>query len=309
MADYDVIIIGAGPAGITAGIYLARAGRKTVIIEAGVPGGQVFINHLVENYPGFPEAIPGSELAERMEKQVTRLGVEIKNLPVSKLTKLKSGEFELEAFSQKLTSKAVILATGSKPKHLGISGEERLFGAGVSYCSTCDGMFFKGKDVVVIGGGNSALHGAEYLERICKTVTLIHRREEFRGDVFLVERMKKDSNVKFLLGNTVHEVIGEKKVEGLKIKNVKTGKEDVVKCDGVFIYVGYEPQSSLAQGLVEMDEYGYIITKPDLSTSLAGLYAAGDVTKKPFRQIVTAVNDGCEAALNADKYLIAQAVL
>jgi thioredoxin reductase (NADPH) len=297
MADYDVIIVGAGPAGITAGIYLARAGRKTVIIEAGVPGGQVFINHLVENYPGFPEPIAGSELAERMQKQVERLGVEIKNLPASKLTKLKNGEFELEAFSQKLTSKAVVLATGSKPKHLGIPGEERLFGAGVSYCSTCDGMFFKGKDVVVIGGGNSALHGAEYLERICKSVTLIHRRDEFRGDVLLVQRLKNNSNVKFMLSNNVYEIVGEKKVEGIKIKNVKTSKEETVKCDGVFIYVGSEPQNSLAQGLVDMDEYGYVITKPDMSTSLVGLYAIGDVIKKPFRQMVTAVSDGCIAAL------------
>jgi thioredoxin reductase (NADPH) len=303
MAGYDVIIVGAGPAGMTAGIYLARAGRKVVIIEAGVPGGQVFINHLVENYPGFSEPIAGSELAERMQKQVERLGVEIKNLPVSKLTKLKSGEFELEAFSQRLTSKAVILATGSKPKHLGIPGEESLFGAGVSYCSTCDGMFFKGKDVVVIGGGNSALHGAEYLERICKTVTLIHRRDEFRGDVLLVQRLKNDSNVKLMLGNNVYEVIGDKKVEGLKMRNVKTSQESTVKCDGVFIYVGSEPQNSLVQGLIDLDEYGYVITKPDMSTSLPGLYAAGDVVQKPFRQMVTAVSDGCIAALNADKYL------
>ena len=303
MADYDVVVIGAGPAGLTAGIYLVRAGRKAVIIEAGVPGGQVFINHAVENYPGFPEAISGSELAGRMEQQAQRFGVEIKNLPVSKITKLSNGDFELEAFSQKITAKAVIIATGSKPKQLGIPGEERLFGTGVSYCSTCDGMFFKGKDVVVIGGGNSALHGAEYLERICKSVTLIHRRDEFRGDVFLVERLKADSNVKMLLSTSPLEVVGEKKAEGVKVKDVKTGKEDIVKCDGVFIYVGYEPQNILVKDMVKLDEYGYIITKADMSTSMDGLYAAGDVIQKSYRQMVTAVSDGCIAALSADKFL------
>ena len=305
MTDYDAIIIGAGPAGITAGIYLARAGRKAIIIEAGVPGGQVFINHEIENYPGFPEAISGSELAGRMEKQAVRFGVEIKNLPISKITKSSNGDFELEAFSKKFTTRTVILATGSKPKQLGIPGEEKLFGAGVSYCSTCDGMFFKGKDVVVIGGGNSALHGAEYLERICNSVTLIHRRDEFRGDVFLVQRLKSDSKVKMILSTNVLEVVGDKKVEGLKVKNVKTGKEDIVKCDGVFIYVGSEPQNALVKDLVKLDEYGYVIAGTDMSTSLSGLYAAGDVTKKSYRQMVTAVSDGCVAALSVDKFLSA----
>ena len=304
MADYDAIIIGAGPAGITAGIYLARAGRKAVIIEAGVPGGQVFINHAVENYPGFPQAISGAELASLMEKQAIRFGVEIKNLPISKITKLSDGNFELEAFSKKFTARAVILATGSKPKQLGVPGEEKLFGAGVSYCSTCDGMFFKGKDVVVIGGGNSALHGAEYLERICNSVTLIHRREEFRGDKILVERLKADAKVKLMLCNNVFEIVGDKKVEGLKMKCVKTAKEEFVKCDGIFIYVGYEPQNALVKDLVKLDDYGYVITNPDMSTNLQGLYAAGDVIQKSYRQMVTAVADGCIAALSVDKFLI-----
>jgi len=165
-------------------------------------------------------------------------------------------------------------------------------------------MFFKGKDVVVIGGGNSALHSAEYMDRICKSVTLIHRRDEFRGDVFLVNRLKTNSKVKLLTSTTVMEVLGDKKVEGIKVRNVKTSKEEIVKCDGVFIYVGSEPQSSLAKGLVEMDEYGYIVVKSDMSTSLTGLYAAGDVVKKSYRQIATAVSDGCVAALSADKSLI-----
>ena len=303
MVDFDAIVIGAGPAGITAGIYLARAGRKSVIIEAGVPGGQVFINHAVENYPGFPQAISGSELASMMEKQAARFGVEIKNFPISKITKLKDGTFELEAFSKKFTAKAVILATGSKSKPLGVPGEERLFGAGVSYCSTCDGMFFKGKDVVVIGGGNSALHGAEYLERICNSVTLIHRRDEFRGDKILVERLRTEAKVKFLLSNDVFEIFGDKKVEGLKTKSIKTGKESLLKCDGVFIYVGSEPQNTLVKDLVKLDEYGYVITGKDMSTSLEGLYAAGDVVQKSYRQIVTAVADGCIAALSVDKFI------
>jgi len=304
MADYDVAIIGAGPAGMTAGIYLARAGRKTVIIEAGVPGGQVFINHLVENYPGFPEPIAGSELAERMQKQVERLGVEIKNTPVSSLVKQGDEEFILESFGKKITARAVIIATGSKPKPLNVPGEEKLFGAGVSYCSTCDGMFFKGKDVIVVGGGNSALHGAEHLARICNTVTLVHRREGFRGDVVLVQRIKKIDNIKLMTSAEVVEITGDKKVSGVNVKDVKTSQVKNVKCDGVFIYVGSCPQNELVKDLVECTPTGHIVAQPhDMSTSLEGLFAAGDVIKKDYRQMVTAVSDGCIAALSADKFL------
>lgn len=302
MSEFDVVIVGAGPAGITAGIYLARAGRACVIVEAGVPGGQVFINHLVENYPGFPEAIKGSELAERMEKQVTRLGVEIKTSSVSSIKK--EGEhFIVEGFNLNVKSKAVIFSAGSKPKSLGIPGEEKLFGRGVSYCSTCDGMFFKGKDVVVIGGGNSALHGAEYLEKICKSVTLVHRRDSFRGDLLLVDRLKKSSNVKMALSKEVLEVVGDKKVESIKLKDVKTGITEELSCDGVFIYVGYQPQSELLKGLCDLDEYGYVIADETMSSSMPGLYVAGDVVKKHHRQIITATYDGCVAALSLNGYL------
>ncbi len=302
MHDFDAVIVGAGPAGMTAAIYLARSGRSCVILEAGVPGGQVFINHLVENYPGFPEPIQGSELAGRMEKQVARLGVEIRNSNVSSIKKEGDG-FLVEGYNLKLKTKIVIYAGGSKPKALGIPGEERLFGKGVSYCSTCDGMFFKGKDVVVVGGGNSALHGVEHLVHICNSVTLIHRRDEFRGDIVLVNRLKAMPKVKMMLSTQPLEVLGEKKTEALKLKDLKTGSEQDLKCDAVFIYVGYEPQTEILKGLCKLDDYGYVLTDETMSTSLPGLYAAGDVVKKPYRQMVTATYDGCVAALSANGYL------
>ncbi len=302
MQILDSIIIGAGPAGMTAGIYLARSGRSCVIVEAGVAGGQVFINHLVENYPGFPEPIKGSELAELMEKQVRRLGVEIKNSLVTSINKEKD-HFLVKGYNLELKSRTLIYAAGSKPRPLGIPGEERLFGSGVSYCSTCDGMFFKGKDVVVIGGGNSALHGAEYLEKICSSVSLVHRRDEFRGDLMLVERLKGSGRVKMLLSYEPLEVLGDKKVDSLRLKDVKTGKTLDLKCDGVFIYVGYQPQSELLKGLCDMDDYGYVLTDNSMSSSLKGLYCAGDIVKKAHRQMVTATSDGCIAALGVNEYL------
>jgi thioredoxin reductase (NADPH) len=302
MADYDVVIIGSGPAGISAGIYLARAGRKTLILEAGAPGGQVFVNHSIENYPGFIEPIEGHKLAEMMHTQVERLGVEVRNTPVS-IIKREGSDFRIEGFKLSATSRAIIIATGAKPKALGVPGEEKLFGAGVSYCSTCDGMFFKGKDVLVIGGGNSAVHGAEHLSRICNSVTLVHRRDEFRADAILVDRLKEYKNIKVMLSTELMEITGDKKVEAVILKEKKTSNTLTVKTDAVFLYVGYEPQNTLVKHMVELDDYGYIIAKDDMSTSVPGLFAAGDVIKKRYRQIVTAVADGCIAALTASNYL------
>jgi len=302
MTDYDVIIIGGGPAGMSAGIYLARSGRKAVILEAGAPGGQVFINHSIENYPGFVDAIPGAALAETMQKQVERLGVEIKNSPISGI-KRDGKNYIVEGFNTNLTTRAIIIATGSKPKPLGVPGEERLFGAGVSYCSTCDGMFFKGKDVFVVGGGNSAVYGAEHLSRICSSVTLVHRRDEFRADPGLVDSLKGYTNVKIIKSNELEEITGEKKVEGVILKDVHTSKMSNIKTDAVFIYVGSNPQNSLVDGMLELSDYGYVMVKDDMSTSLPGIFAAGDVVNKKYRQIVTAVSDGCIAALSASNYL------
>ena len=302
MADFDVVIIGSGPAGICAGIYLARSGRKAIILEAGAPGGQVFINHEIENYPGFVEPIAGHALADVMQKQVERLGVEIKNTPANAIKK-EGSDFKIEGFSFNATARALVIATGAKPKALGVPGEERLFGAGVSYCSTCDGMFFSGKDVFVIGGGNSALHGAEYLSRICRSVTIIHRRDEFRGDSILLERIKGYKNVKIMLSTELMEITGEKKVEDVILKDKKSSTTSTVKTDAVFIYVGTEPQNSLVKDMVALDEYGYIIVDEEMATNVPGIYAAGDVIRKKHRQIVTAMSDGCVAALSASNYL------
>jgi thioredoxin reductase (NADPH) len=302
MTDYDVAIIGAGPAGMSAGIYLARAGRKTLILEAGIPGGQVFVNHEVENYPGFVEPISGQELASFMEKQVQRLGVEIKNTSVRSIKK-EGDNFLIEGFNLKVMVSSVIFATGAKPKVLGVPGEERLFGAGVSYCSTCDGMFFKGKEAFVIGGGNSALHGAEHLSRICSQVNIVHRRDEFRGDIIIVDRLKKLANVRMILSSGLEAINGEKKVESVSIKNLKTGSIKDYKTDSVFIYVGYSPQNELLKGLVDCNDYGYVLVDQDMATSLPGIFAAGDIVSKKYRQIVTAVSDGCIAALSANSRL------
>jgi thioredoxin reductase (NADPH) len=302
MTNYDVAIIGAGPAGISAGIYLARAGRKTLLIEAGVPGGQVFVNHAVENYPGFVEPVSGQELAGLMEKQLTRLGVEIKNTPVTAVKK-EGDNFIVEGLNINISVKALIFATGAKPKVLGVPGEERLFGAGVSYCSTCDGMFFKGKEAFIIGGGNSALHGAEHLSRICTKVSIVHRRDEFRGDLIMVERLKKLSNVRMILSSGLEKINGEKKVESVSIKDLKTGTISDYKTDSVFIYVGYSPQNELLKGLVDCNDYGYVLVNDEMATSVPGIFAAGDIVSKKHRQIVTAVSDGCVAALSASAYL------
>jgi thioredoxin reductase (NADPH) len=302
MTNYDVAIIGAGPAGISAGIYLARAGRKTLLIEAGVPGGQVFVNHAVENYPGFVEPVSGQELAGLMEKQLTRLGVEIKNTPVTAVKK-EGDNFIVEGLNLNISVKALIFATGAKPKVLGVPGEERLFGAGVSYCSTCDGMFFKGKEAFIIGGGNSALHGAEHLSRICTKVSIVHRRDEFRGDLIMVERLKKLSNVRMILSSGLEKINGEKKVESVSIKDLKTGTISDYKTDSVFIYVGYSPQNELLKGLVDCNDYGYVLVNDEMATSVPGIFAAGDIVSKKHRQIVTAVSDGCVAALSASAYL------
>ncbi|MCX6112819.1 MAG: thioredoxin-disulfide reductase [Proteobacteria bacterium] len=302
MADFDVVIIGGGPAGMSAGIYLARSGRKTVILEAGAPGGQVFINHSIENYPGFAEATPGAVLAEAMQKQVERLGVEIKNSPVNSIKK-DGKNYKIKGFNIDMTTRAIIIATGSKPKPLGVPGEERFFGAGVSYCSTCDGMFFKGKDVFVVGGGNSAVYSAEHLSRICNSVTLVHRRNEFRAEPGLVADLKGYKNIRIMKSNELVEITGDKKVEGVILKDINTSKTSSIKADAVFIYVGSIPQNSLVEGMLELSDYGYIMVKDDMSTSLPGIFAAGDVVNKKYRQIVTAVSDGCIAALSASDYL------
>jgi thioredoxin reductase (NADPH) len=300
---YDVAIIGGGPAGVTAGIYLGRMGRKCVILEAGVVGGQMFLSHEVENYPGFKEPISGSKLSSIFEEQVKRFDVEVKMFPVEGIKKEKN-EFILKGMSGEVKAKSVIVATGSIPRKLGLDGEEKLFGKGVSYCSTCDGMFFKNRDVAVIGGGNSSLEGVLHLSRICKSVSLIHRRDEFRGDKVLVDRARNLENVKFYTSFIPEKINGESKVESISLKNLKTKKTEEVKLDAVFIYVGTEAKNSMVKGFLDLDEKGYIKVDKEMKTSVEGVFAAGDIISKKHKQIVLSCAEGCMASYSADEFLI-----
>ena len=291
---YDLIIVGAGPAGLTAAVYASRAGLKTLILEKGAPGGKVFVTHLVENYPGF-ESISGRELAGNMHKHALKFGAEYVYGDVLKIEDLGETK-EVTTNMGKYTSKTVIIATGTENRKLGIKGEDEFTGRGVSYCAICDGNFFKGKDVVCVGGGNSALEEALYLADVCKSVTIIHRRDEFRAENYIVENVKKHPNIKLALDSVVEEIIGEDKVSSVKLKNVKTKEVTILDTEGVFIYVGLISLTSNFNTLPILDKTGAVLTNEHMETSIKGIYSAGDVKSKELRQIATAISDGAIAA-------------
>ncbi len=294
LGDYDVIILGAGPAGLAAGIYARRAGLEAAILEKGVPGGQVLTSPSIENYPGFPE-IPGMKLMDLMAEQAKRY-VEIKE--GEEVVRIRSGEkFDLwTASGGRYTAKAIILATGSSHRKLEVPGEEQLNGKGVSYCATCDGFFFKGKDVIVVGGGNTALTDALYLHSIGSKVTIVHRRDSFRADKHLQETIK-GHRIPVLWSTVVEEVLGKDTVSSVKLRNVKTGAAEQRVINAVFVAVGEIPSSQLASELgLEMDPAGFIIVDKNFRTNIPLVYAAGDVSGG-IRQIVAAVHGGAAAAL------------
>lgn len=297
----DAAIIGGGPAGLTAALYLARAGRTVQVFEAGVFGGQVFLCHAIENYPGFPKQISGSDLSDNMKMQAENFGVTFKLGFIKQITK-QDKAFELKTGTDSFFAKTVLVATGSKPKTLGIEGETEFFGSGVSYCSTCDGMFFKNKNVVIIGGGNSAFEAVSYLSRICNKVSVVYRGLNFRAEKVLVERAKTFKNVELFYEFNPVKIIGKDKVESVVFQS-KDGIEKTINCDGVFIYVGYTPQSELVKDILDCDELGYVKVNKNFETSISGLFGAGDVISKDVRQIATAVGDGCISALKMDKFL------
>lgn len=299
---YDVIIVGAGPGGLSASIYLKRAGRDVLVLEGGVAGGQMFLSHMVENYPGFIEAISGQKLSYNMEEQAKRLGVEFKSVMIDKITK-DNNIFNVEGFGQNFQAKKVIVATGSKATELNVKGEKEFFGKGVSYCSTCDGMFFKNKDVTVVGGGNSAIEAAEHLSRICKTVTLVHRRDGFRADKILIDRIKNISNISILTNYVVEEILGTNMLEYLMIKNVKTLTTEKHYTNAVFIYTGSRPNNEILKDITKLDDRGYVLVDNNMMSSFDGLYVVGDLVSKNFRQIITAASDGAIAALSIDRVL------
>lgn len=303
MTDYDVVIIGGGPAGLSAGLYAARAKLKTVLIERGMPGGQASTTDLIENYPGFPEGIPGPDLVMNMDIQARRFGVEPKFTDVLSIAEMPAGGYQVKTDDGDLATKTVIIAAGALSRPLGIPGEEEFRGRGISYCATCDGAFFQGKKVAVVGGGDSSIQEAIYLTKFAEKVYIIHRRDEFRATKVLQEKAQSNAQIEFIMDSVVTNVMGNEQVEAVKIKNLKSGEEKAVAVDGVFVYIGKDPSTELFKGFVDTDERGYIITDAKMQTSRQGVFAAGDVRQTPLRQVVTAVADGAVAAVSAEEYI------
>jgi thioredoxin reductase (NADPH) len=300
--EYDLLIVGGGPAGLTAGIYATRGGLRTVLIEKLAPGGQAASTFMIENYPGFPEGIPGPELSQAMENQAKRFGLEIITGEIEKLIS-RDHLWEITQGGNRMICKAVIVATGVNPVKLGIPGEEALTGRGVSYCATCDGPFFRGQDIAVVGGGDSAVDEALYLTRFARQVHLIHRRDALRAEKVIRERALRNEKIKILWDTVVTKVLGETGVEGMELRNVKTREMQTLKVSGVFFYVGLKPNAEFLRGIVKMDPHGYVITDDHMATSAPGIFAAGDVRQKLLRQVTTAVGDGATAAFAAERYI------
>ncbi len=300
---YDVVIVGGGPAGLTAGIYAARGGLKTLICEGKILGGQIVLSFEVENYPGFPEGISGMDLIDRFTKQAEKFGVEISYEGVKKIEDHKDHKSVYLTNDSCIKTKTVIIAAGSTANRLGCPGEKKFTGKGVSYCATCDGAFFRGKTVAVIGGGDAALEEALYLTNLAKKVYIIHRRDSFRAIKILQDRARENSKIEFIMNHIVKEIQGDKMVNGLLLENTKTGEKTRLPVDGVFIYVGATPNTKFVEDLIELDENGYIITNQNMETNVEGIYAAGDIRVSPLRQVVTAAADGAIAASSAQKYI------
>ena len=298
---YDIGIVGGGTAGMTAAIYGQRAGKKTIIIEGGAFGGQITSSPNVENYPGIA-SVSGSEFSMNLLDQAVKLGAETQTEQVTGIRE-ENGIKIIVAGEKEYPCRSIILATGVTHRHLGVPGEERLTGAGVSYCATCDGMFFRGRDVAVVGGGSTALQDAEFLSGYCSKVYLIHRRDEFRGEDNIVKRLEKKENVEFILSAAVKEIVGENMVEKLILNHKKTGEETELPVAGVFIAVGQIPQNDAFADVVRLDGSGFILAAEDCMTSHPGIFAAGDCRTKEVRQLTTAAADGAVAALAACKYI------
>ncbi len=298
----DLIIVGGGPAGLAAGIYAGRARLDVLLLERGMPGGLAATTEVIENYPGFPEGIGGPELAGLMVAQAQRFGLEIKNTHVEQIS-CSDRYFTVRTEDGVFQGRAVILATGAEPQLLNVPGEEELRGRGVSYCATCDGAFFRGKTVAVVGGGDAAVEEAIFLTRFARKVLVIHRRDELRATKVVQQRAMENPQIEFVWNTVVEEIQGKSTVEGLRVKNVRTGETRALSVDGVFIYVGQQPASRLVEELAELDAHGYVLADENMRTSCPGLFAAGDVRKKLLRQVVTAVADGAIAAVAAEKYI------
>lgn len=301
---YDIIIVGGGPAGLTAGMYASRSRLKTLLIEKGFTGGQVMTTEWIENYPGFEDGISGAELSRKMEKQAVKFGLEITQGSVIRISPYDKVKKVFLENGTEYEARAIILATGSNPKLLNIEGEAEFRGRGVSYCATCDGAFFRDATLVVIGGGDSAVEEGIFLTKFAKTVYIVHRRDELRACKVVQERAFENPRIKFVWDSVPEKITGDETgVTAIHLKNLKTGEQSVIEASGVFIYVGYDPNTAFLQGLVHINENNYIEANEDLSTSSPGIFVAGDVRKKTLKQIATAVGDGATAAMSAQKYI------
>ena len=301
MARYEVIVIGGGPGGLTAGLYTSRAGLKSLLLERGLVGGQMMNATLIENYPGFPGGISGAELGSLMHQQAVKYGLEVLTAEV---TELGQGEsYTVSTTEGSFEAATLIIAAGSEYRKLGVAGEERLAGHGVSYCATCDGFLFRDLEVAVVGGGDTAITDALELSRQAKRVYIIHRRDQLRAGQVLQERAFAHPKLEFIWDTVVEEVLGEKLLSGLKLRNVKTGQQSTLKVGGVFVAIGLIPNSRGFFNILELDDAGYIVTDETMATSAPGIFAAGDIRRNSPRQIAAAVGDGVTAAMSAFKYL------
>lgn len=302
---YDVIIIGSGPAGYTAAIYAARANLSVLMFQGYAIGGQLMLTSEVENYPGFEEGILGPPMMEKFEQQAQRFGTEMIPEDVTEID-FSRRPFTVKADSGEYQARAIIITTGASAQWLGLPSETRLQGRGVSACATCDGFFFKNKDIAVIGGGDTALEEATFLTRYASHVTLIHRRDTLRASKIMQDRAFKNPKISFIWDTEVAEILGDDAVDGLRLRNLKTHEENVLPVQGIFLAIGHKPNTDLFRGVIEMDKVGYIVPVEHTMTNIPGVFAAGDVTDHRYRQAVTAAGDGCRAAIDLERWLESQ---
>ena len=303
----NVVIIGSGCAGLTAAIYAARANLKPLVIRGVEAGGQLTLTTLVENFPGFPKGVQGPELIELMQKQATEFGTEFLEGNVTKAD-LSQRPFVLEMGQERVETRTLIIASGASAKLLGLESERKLLGHGVSTCATCDGYFFRGKEVAVVGGGDTAAEDALFLTRYAKQVSIVHRRDQLRASKIMQDRLRRNEKIKFVWDSTVKDIVDadKREVSGVLLRNVKTGEETLTAVDGVFIGIGHEPNTSLFRGQLDVDDLGYLITREGSKTNVPGVFAAGDVKDRVYRQAITAAGSGCMAAMDAEKFLEAE---
>ncbi|MFQ3548324.1 MAG: thioredoxin-disulfide reductase [Armatimonadota bacterium] len=300
---FDVVIVGGGAAGLTASIYASRARLKTLLIEKAYPGGQIMMCETIENYPGFKEPISGLDLVEAMRIQAEKFGTEQRIAEIEWMDLLGIEKVLHTVEKEQIYTKTVILCLGARPRLLGVPGEKEFLGRGVSYCATCDGAFFAEKNIVVVGGGDTALEDAQFLTRYASKVTIIHRRDKFRAQKIIQERVFDNPKIEVIWDSVVNEISGNDNVESINIQNIQTGEMSTIETDGVFVLIGNVPNTQLIEGQVELDENGYVKTDSNMQTNINGVFAAGDIRGKLLRQVVTACGDGATAAFAAERYI------